>query len=332
MHKTFKMLKAQNKKGLLLIMMTLAIMTFVGCQNDTMQVEDLGSYFFGDLDWDNIPQLNYEGEYLRIPYLIEGFSEMIQAEFGWFFFVDGLPQRTRFETLDGEIFREEAYMHEFSLSYRERDELYVVFRPTSGQIGETIMAVDNGMFRPSHLPDINYPYFGNFHSLVSTLPREISINHEIQKTLVGHSTISLQPISQDIIDAEMEWFVEEADLEASLRGFRRLSIIPDGAEFQLYYEGIIEAADGQVNFTFLTYGGEESRRRITFFVNHEPVQVAGFDYIEIDMEHGQMLMLDISLTLENLDQYNTIYALMATSGEASNHDVFKTPTLLLINE
>jgi len=321
-------------KGLLIICMMFATIKLVSCQNGVSgQVEDLGSYFFGDLRWDEVPQLTYEGDWLRIPYLVEGFSEMIQAEFNWFFFVDGLPQATKLETLDGEIFREESYMHKFSLSYRERHEFYVLFRPVSGQIGEIIMAVDSAMFRPSYMPtNFNYPFFGMFHAITSTLPREISINYEIQKTFLGNTTSELQPISQEIMDVEMSWLGEGIDLESNLRRFRRMSIIPTDIEFQVYYEGIIKAEDGYVHFIFLTYGGEESRRRITFFVNHEPIQVDGFDYIEVDMEYGKMLMMEINLRLDNLNRYNIIYALMATSGTAYDHDVFQTPTLLLISE
>ena len=311
-----------------------AIMILVGCQNGTEeQIEDLGSYFFGDLNLSETPQLTYEGDWLRIPYLIEGFSEEIQAEFGWFFFVDGLPQATKLETLDGEIFRVESYMHKFSLSYHERHEFYVLFRPISGQIGETIIAVDSALFRPSYMPaDLDYPFFGMFHSVMSALPREININHEIQKTYYGNIIMELQPIPQHIIEDEIRWLGEETDIDLSLRQFRRTSIIPADIELQAHYEGIIKAEDGYAHFTFLTYGGEESRRRVTFFVNHEPIQVDGFDYIEVDMEHGQMLMLEISLKLENIDRYNIIYALMATSGEAYDHDIFKSPTLIIINE
>jgi len=245
-----------------------------------------------------------------------------------------LPQETKLETVDGEIFREAALVHEFSLSYQERYDFYVVFTPQSGIIGETVMVVGTAIFHPSFVPEsADQPFFGISHSMTSAFPIELEINHEIEKILNGNSMSVLQPISQEILDAEVRRLDPNIDLALNFQHFPRVSIFPNEAEFQLIYEGIVIAENGRARLTFLTYGGEESLNRITFFVNHKSVQVNGYDFIEVQMEHGKMLMIDVDLTLDSLDAYNTIYALMMAAGsEYEVQDVFKTPTLLLVNE
>jgi len=266
----------------------------IGCQsqNDSeiYYDEDLGSYSFGGY-FDETLEFKYNGDWVRIPYLVEGLSQDIEAEFGLFLFIDGLPHESRLEKIDGTIFREEAYMHDFSLSYRERYEFYVVFRPISGQIGETVMAVGTAMLRPFYMPaDTNYPIFGIFHHLTSTLPIEINIARETAGGLNGNSSFDLQPLTQEILDAELEWLGERRDLTSNLRYFPRTSILPFDVDFQLYYEDRLIAENGYINFTFLTYGGEESQRRITFFIDHKPVEIDGYNYIEIEMVDGKMLI------------------------------------------
>lgn len=334
-------------KDLLVTCLIFITIILTSCQNRNeteellgyVQEEELGAYSFGNPNFDfEENELIYTGELLRIPYHVEGLSQNIVAEFGWFLFVDGLPQPTKLMTSTGDIFREMAYMHEFSLSYQERYEFYVMFYPHSGRIGETMMSVGTAMFAPSFIPrDVYYPFFGFFHNLSSTMPGEISINYNIEHKLIGKIIDNLQPISQEILEAEEKWLAEwigpDVDLELDLQSFPRMNISPRDSDFQLMYEGAIFVEEGHVNFTFLTYGGEEARNRITFFVNHQPVQVNGFDYLEVQMENGQMLKLEISLELENLDTFNTIYALRSVAGmDYESYDVFKTPTLLLINE
>ena len=69
-------------------------------------------------------------------------------------------------------------------------------------------------------------------------------------------------------------------------------------------------------------------------MNHEPVQInGGADFIEVQMEYGQMALIDVSLSLNDLDHFNSIYAMMMATGEDYHgQDIFKTWTLLLVNE
>ena len=303
-------------------------------QNYVAEMEDIGSFSFGSLFYteaDELIQFEYNGEEVRISYHVEGWGEGIVSEFGWFLFVDGLPQPTRLETKNGGDFREISYMHDFALEFRERIEFYVVFTPISGNIGERIGLIASTILNPSFMPDdINFPIFGPFHNLSENLPAELVINSQPIIPYWSSVIATLQPIPKEILEEEKS---RSDVLDLRFKEFVRMGIFPCGYDFEFRYEGAIFAKDGVANFSLFAYGGLEVASRITFFVNHQPIQVNDIDFIELQMEHGQMTFVDIELTLDNLANFNSLYAVMMTTGEDFHlQHIFKTPTLLLVNE
>lgn len=142
-------------------------------------------------------------------------------------------------------------------------------------------------------------------------------------------------IPQILIDEEQAFRPEIEDIWDLIDHSPRLEILPEDEELQINYENLIITQNGHMNVQLLLYGGEEVTNRITFFVNHSPVQVNGLDFIEIQMEHRQMALVEVEVELEldELDHFNSFYAIMMTTGDDYHvQDMFKTPTLLLINE
>ena len=201
------------KLNLRLPIFILIALALVGCQQSTPQTaqennfmeEELGAYAFGPIiesgDYDVTPQFEYHGEDVRIPYFVQGWGDGIISEFGWFLFIDGVLQSTRLETKDGEVFREEAYMHEFGLAFEEMHEFYVVFTPVTGRLGQQVGLIGATILRPSFMPEsIERPYFQIFHNLSATLPAELSINSSILNNFSVYSSINLTDIPIEVFD------------------------------------------------------------------------------------------------------------------------------------
>lgn len=307
---------------------------FVVQENDLME-EELGAYVFGPIvesgNYNEILQFKYYGEQIRIPYFVQGWGYGIVSEFGWFLFVDGVLQPTRLETADGQIFREEAYMHEFGLAFEEIIEFDVVFTPVSGDLGEQVGLIGATLLRPGFMVEgVERPYFQIFHSLSATLPAELSINSNILNDFSVYSDISLTDIPTDIFDELMYMSgVAEKDTLLEILEHQLMIDLLGNRE----HEFIIYASDGLINFELQIFGGQEVTSRITFFVNHEPVSINGADFVEITMEQGKMAIIPIEIEIDSLNDLNSIYAIAMTTGDDYQlQDIFKARTLLLVNE
>jgi len=73
------------KKLKILLLICLAIVMMVGCQNEIEggREEELGFYSFGHMmDEYELFQIEYNGDLVRIPYHVEGLALTIDSEFG----------------------------------------------------------------------------------------------------------------------------------------------------------------------------------------------------------------------------------------------------------
>jgi len=328
-------MKVRLKNFIVLIVLCMFV---TGCYlirgniND-VKVQELGSYAFGLLHGDSgvISQFKYDGEEIRIAYYVEGRAEGVVSEFAWFAFVDGLPQPTQLEFESGEIIRQIDYMHQFGLEFGERLEFYIVFTPVSGENGETVDFIVASLLQPDYLPESrDEPIFGVFHTLGARFPEEILINDRIQNTLSNYTNIQLIEVPQNLIDEEHSFSLEDV---SRLKWSPRIEILPAEADLQINYEDLIVANNGYVQIQLLLYGGPEAVSRITFFVNHQPVAVNGVDFIEIQMESGQMALVQVELTLTELNDFNSLYAIVAMPNiDHIVPGIFKTQTLLLVSQ
>jgi len=330
-------------KRLMTYFMTLFLFPLLaGCSvsgnfDDEILFEDLGAYAFGpllDVEMDELIQFEYAGEEIRVPYHVEGHAQGIISEFGWFLLVDGLPQPTRLETFDGEILSEESYIHEFSLNFMERIEFYVIFRPIHGEVEERVGMIAGALLRPNFMPEnTENPAFNIFHALSATIPAEILISSETDRDTIGYFHTELEPIPDEILILIEESLQEDESFEDILAQFPRVGLFPYDSELDIFYEGAISSSGSQVNLRMFIYGGEAVTSRITLFINHQPVQVNGADFIEVQMEDGQIALIDLDIELENLEHFNSIYAIMMTTGEDYLiQDIVKTRSLLLVSE
>jgi hypothetical protein len=329
------------KSSLYFICSLLFIVSLSGCnvtpdENTFPIEEELGAYSFGllDVEMDDLIQFEYNGEELQIPYHVEGHGENSVSEFSWFALVDGLPQPTRLETFDGEVLSELAFMHEFSLEFRERHEFYVAFTPISGKVGDQVGFIGGALLRPNFMPEsIEDPTFGIFHSLAATIPAEIDINFPINSRHSGYFDTQLKEIPKNVLEHEATFLTENEELETFLKQWPRMGLTPYGEEIQLDYEGLISIHDGYARLQLFLYGGQDVINRVTLFVNHLPVQVNGADFIEVQMKEGKIAILELELELEGVTSLNTLYAIaMPTGNDYHLQDIIKTRTLLLVDD
>ena len=328
-----------KKKLITLIIVIMTVIGISGCGSidddgsDLVDMlEELGGFGFGGIYAvkGETSQFEYNGDEIRIPYWIEGSEEEgVISEFGLLAFTDGLPQPMRLETMDGEVFREMSYLHDFILEYDERLEFELVFTPVSGSVGQQVSFIVGSIFGPHSLPEsINRPNFSPFHDLFARFPDEIMINSEIQNSSTNYLEVELVELSERMIESETDHF------GFFTTGTPRLWLLPEGIDHQINLADVIVTQDGRVNAQLLVYGGQEVRSRLTVFVNHQPVQVNGADFIEIQMQDEQMLALDIELVLDELDYFNSLYVMMMATGEdyLLQDDMYKSPSILLIYE
>lgn len=321
----------------------LFIITLItGCQTNTLELqendfieEEIGAYAFGpvveNISLDELFQFEYNGDEVRIHYYVQGWSRGIISEFGWLLFVDGVIQPTRLETLEGEPFRDAAYMHEFGLNFEEKIEFYVVFTPVSGTIGQEVGVIGATILRPNFMPEsIDRPYFQIFHSLSATLPAELSINSNIGNHFSVYRDINF-------IDIPYEVLIELMDITGIPETDEIVEILEEHLFFYLIgnreHQSIVYAENGNINFQLRILGGQEVSNRVTIFINHKPVLINGSDFIELTMEQGKMANIQIEIDIDTLEDFNSIYAIVMTTGDDYHiQDIFKTRTLLLINE
>ena len=322
--------------GMFVILMLSFIFIYIASENEEiLVVEALDSFTFGmseSLGTSEILEFTYDGDYVRFLHDVEGFTYGLDSELGWFLYVDGLPQNTQLELKDGSILSESNFLHHFSVGYREKIEFYVVFRPSSGTMGSTVNIISGAIMRPKFLPTIEEPSFLFTNELAHTGTSLLSLERGSRVRRNPKIITNLEMINDEIRQAEINWSENHIVLNSEFEMPRRVIILPLDETFDLNFSEPIHSEGNEINFRFVSYGGDSHLNRITFFVNHEPVQINGYDYLEVIMEQGEMLDIELSIEIGDLSVLNSIYAVMTTPElTGPRQTLYKSPSLLLVN-
>ena len=80
-------------------------------------------------------------------------------------------------------------------------------------------------------------------------------------------------------------------------------------------------------------GGPEAEFNITLFINHQPVQLNGADYLSVRTVKNQMVEATFQIDTSALGALNTVYAIAVTpeDGELEINNPVKTASVLLVN-
>lgn len=283
---------------------------------------EMGSAEFGLQDpMDTV--YTYDGEPLEIPFSITGASSGKTTEIGVLLFVDGVAQPYSAVYEDGTEL-EESYMQVFNLDYEQRENFNMVFQPVTGKAGETVPVMAVTILEPSFVAEgPDNPRYGFHHQESATTSRQISFAADAPaQTLAAAGTdYNVVDLPQDILDTLAAWGATD-----SLDTTATLSLgVEDGNYIQ---------ADGKTaTITVQLYGGPEAEFNITLFINHQPVQLNGADYLSVRTVKNQMVEATFQIDTSALGALNTVYAIAVTpeDGELEINNPVKTASVLLVN-
>ena len=283
---------------------------------------EMGSAEFGLQDpMDTV--YTYDGESLEIPFSITGASFGKTTEIGVLLFVDGVAQPYSAVYEDGTEL-EESYMQVFNLDYEQQENFDMVFQPMTGKAGETVPVMAVTILEPSFVAEgPDNPRYGFHHQESATTSRQISFATDAPtQTLAAAATdYNVVDLPQDILDTLAAWGATD-----SLDTTATLSLgVEDGNYIQ---------ADGKTaTITVQLYGGPETDFNITLFINHQPVQLNGADYLSVRTVKNQMVEATFQIDTSALGTLNTVYAIAVTpeDGELEINNPVKTASVLLVN-
>ena len=311
----------------------LVFLSFIllGCQKgtkyDLIEVIEIGAYFFGaKREYVFIYPFEFEGDYIRIPYFFEGASKNTNADVGWLLFVNGLPLKTRLVCTNNEWEREKSYLHNFSASYQERFTFFAYFKPSINFYDTSIPVVAILIFQPDFIPSVENPIFGIFHEISQTITKEIKIQHVIQ-----HYKDYLH---FNLNNEYLEYF-SDFILTPAIDNVR-IGILPNHIKYPILYEHKVYDYLGFLDLSIFAVGMKNGTYRLSFFINHLPVQMNGYDFIELKVLSDNVIFKkELTFNLNEIDELtkkNVIYIVKSDVNSIGIRDsIVKSPSLLLIN-
>lgn len=285
---------------------------------------EVGSFSYGWPDQRDV--FTYSGAPLEIPFQLMGTMEGAPQEVGLLLFVDGIAQPYSVVFADGTELTD-AYMQTFRLEQDVENIFDLVFQPVTGKAGDRLSIQAVTILRPSFFPEgAENPNYGFYHSANITIPLQIAFEKDAptegQKTAAD--SYEIVDIPQAITDSD-EFFGFENGRDTNTT----LAVIPAEDE----NNPVIYSGDGTVTFKVRLYGGPEADHNITVFVNHQPVQVGGADYLAVRTQKDKMVEATITLDASVFGESNTIYAIASSTGRDSGlTETVKAPSVLWINK
>ncbi len=283
---------------------------------------EVGSFSYGWPDERDV--FSYSGEALDIPFKLMGTKEGAPQEVGLLLFVNGIAQPYSIAFDDGTELAD-AYMQTFQLEQDVENIFHLIFQPVTGKAGDTLSVQAVTILTPSYLPEEENPNYGYYHSANITIPLQIAFEKDApsEGQKKASDSYEIVDIPKSITDND-EFFGIESSRDANTN----LSVVSAEDE----NSPVLYSKDGTVTFKVRLYGGPEANQNITVYVNHEPVQVDGADYLAVRTQKDKMVEATIRLSVSAFGEKNTIYAIAASTGRDSNlTETVKSSSVLFIN-
>lgn len=273
--------------------------------SETIDATEIGFFSFGPSEAAEKHYI-YDGNPIRIPFQIAGFSEAI-SDFGVFVLVNGEPQAYTIEYEDGTILSE-SHMHKFKLKKDSVMPFVIEFSPKTGNSGETVGIQFATILTPDYRPDLSSlnANYGIFHSLSKTLP--ISLYFEKDAQAVENM---IKPSTFDVNDA----YYSTLNVKGQYYNFTPGEMTPvlyqvDGDPF------IFKVHEDRLNFNLDVIGGQSGvNYRTTLFLNHKPIKIDGQDYIDVTAKEGIGSRVTLEIPTSDVAHLDTLYALTVPYGE-----------------
>lgn len=284
---------------------------------------EVGSFSYGWQDERDV--FSYSGEPLEIPFMLTGTMEGSPQEVGLLLFVDGIAQPYSVAFSDGTRLAE-AYMQTFWLEQDVKNVFDLVFQPVTGKNGDSLSVQAVVILKPGYLPENEEnPNYGVYHSANITIPLQIAFEKDApgEGQKAASDSYEIVDIPKAVTDSD-EIFGFEDGRDANTV----LSVVPAEEEG----DGVIRSGEGAVTFKVRLYGGPEADQNITVFVNHQPVQIGGADYLAVRTQKEKMVEAAVTLDASAFGERNTIYAVASSAGRDSGlTETVKSPSVFFLN-
>lgn len=298
-----------------------------GLFDEGSSAKEVGGFSYGWPDERDV--FTYSGEPLEIPFHLTGSMDSTQ-EVGLLLLVDGIAQPYSAVCSDGTKL-DEAYMQTFNLEKDVENRFNMVFQPVTGKTGDSLSIQAVTILCPSFLPSgTENPSYGFYHSNNLSIPLRIAYEAdapaENRRTSTGQFEVT--DIPKSVTDTN-EYFGMDIDGGDALDTVNSLSIVSKDSEDS----SLLSSENGFVTFKVRLYGGPEADNNITIFVNHQPVQINGADYLAVRTVKGKMVEATVTLDVSSFGKLNTLYAIASSTGRDSDlTETLKTDSILLVNQ
>ena len=289
----------------------------------------LGGYGAGLVDVDPLQgePLLYSGEPIQLSYFLQGTGS--ETEVGLMLFLDGVPQPHQIvktnQQNDAPPPDQEMVMSKHRVSGDGRVEFTVAFTPVTGAAGDELGLNAVFLFEPSFSPKTENQTFGIYHDGRFQIPLRVIMNTSVP-----------QQAEYYICDVETTPIPQSEKKSDELNPSGRISqphFLFYAGDF--YYPNKLIAKNGQIDLTASIYGGIEAAYRVTVFVNHQPIQIAGHPHFIIATRYDQISTCRFTLDIHDYGRLNSLYAVMVPAGQSyKDNDIYgvKTSSILLLND
>lgn len=291
--------------------------------------ERIGGYSAGPVGIDprNGDTLTYIGDPIQVSFFLQGTGS--DTEVGLMLFLDGVVQPHQVvktsQQEDPPELGQDVIISKHRVSSNGRTEFTVSFTPISGTIGEELGLSRLFLFEPSFTPETENQTFGIYQDGTPQLLAPV-----IMKTDAPQKGDDYK------VDVETTPIPQSEKIASQLNPSGRIS----QPKF-LFYSGENKwnnksiTQNGRIEMTASVYGGIEADYRVTVFVNHQPVSVAGHQDFLIQTHYDQISTYRFILDVHDYDRLNSLYAIFIPVGQSyKDSDIHgtKIPSILLIND
>lgn len=338
-------------KKLLLIMVIMSMVIFTGCSNkmpddysnDEMRKGNpfdyrgsdkettvIGNFGFGPIEAllnEGPVTFDYEGGELVMDYFVDNGMTDDALEYGFFLFLEGIPQPFKVDDPNGEY----QFFHAFNLDADEYKEFQFIFTPIFGEAGEALDINVAGIFHPSFAPDSTNTSYGHYHRMSSNIPYRLTF-HE-NTGYIGEDAPQREKIlknisySEEEISTDMRREYEQGD-ENRLDQIIFIELYEEGNYVQYNNNQILADGKEAVQLIFRGFGKEGVTYRTTFYLNHRPVDIQDHDYLEWHTIRGSIAEFKMDLDVSQLEGINTLYSISVPI-EGEDY-ILKTESILLM--
>lgn len=247
--------------------------------------------------------LEYNGESVKLEY--EFYAEN-PCDMGLMIYVDGILQPYTVVSTN-----ETTSMQVVNLAYNDTKRFQIEFTPVCGKKGDELVVVFANIYNAKIVEltdEVNKNTFGNNQQISQSIPWKLKMNADAPET---NFNISMDYKIQRFSNSDKtEFMVTELDgtVRNKLDNVCEIEIRRDNT----ILNGITEFSIANSNaLNFYVYGNATGTYRISLYGDFKQIPINGCDYVEVDIEKGQYVVVPFELSTEDVKNYKNLYSVVA---------------------